>query len=106
MLKDGEREERGEENGEEVKWRVGMRKMEIEAGRKRRKQWRKWENQRWAGGFREVMICLAACAQPPPQWQNRTMYSKGFKYLFSDLMFLHTQIQLRAWKERKLHCLS
>ncbi|KAI9530872.1 hypothetical protein NQZ68_000363 [Dissostichus eleginoides] len=53
LLKVGEREERGEENGEEVKWRVGMRKMEIEAGRKRRKQWRKWENQRWAGGFRE-----------------------------------------------------
>lgn len=38
-------------------------------------------------GFRKV-ICLAACAQPPPQWHNRTMYCKCFKYLYCDLMFL------------------
>lgn len=38
-----------------------------EGGRVERKEWREWENQRLAGGFREVMICLAACAQPPPQ---------------------------------------
>lgn len=39
--------------------------------------------QRWARGFREVMICLAACAHPPPCWHNRTMYSRSFKYLYS-----------------------
>lgn len=84
--------EKGKNEGKKMErwWSGGL---EWERWRRRgggRKELREWENQRWAWGFREVMICLAACAQPPPQWHNRTMYSKGFKYLYSDLMFLYT----------------
>lgn len=111
--------EKGKNKGRKMErwWSGGL---EWERWRKeggREGEWREWGGeQRWAWGFMEVMICLVACAHPPPQWHNRTMYSKGFKYLYSDLMFLHThthtqvrarmQIQLKAWKEQKWNSLT
>lgn len=72
------------------------------------KEWREWENQRWSRGLRggdDLLGCV--CSQSPPLWHNRTMYSKGFKYLYPDLMFLatHTHIYTRAWKGWMLNCL-
>lgn len=72
------------------------------------KEWREWENQRWSRGLRggdDLLGCV--CSQSPPLWHNRTMYSKGFKYLYPDLMFLatHTHVYTRAWKGWMLNCL-